>query len=154
MAARRCRKATVVVGDCKDALPFATGSLHVLIDIFAPRNAAEFARVLAPAGMLLIVVPDRDHLAELRDDYRLLGMEEQKEQHVLASLEGDFSQFEVQTLRIVLDLSADDVSRVVTMSPSQRHEAARDSTIQHREEGHRVTASFRMVTCRRKAGGA
>ena len=154
MAARRCRDATVVVGDLKDALPFATGSLHVVVDVFAPRNAAEFARVIAPAGLLLIVVPNPDHLAELRDDYRLIGIEEQKEQHVLASLDDHFTAFDMQTLTLALDLSEEDISRLVTMSPSQRHDASRHPSILPAADRRRVTASFRLVTCRKKPDAA
>jgi 23S rRNA (guanine745-N1)-methyltransferase len=151
MAARRCREATVVVGDLKDALPFATGSLQVVVDVFAPRNAAEFARVIAPAGLLLIVVPNPDHLAELRDDYRLIGIEEQKEQHVLASLSDHFTAFDMRTLTLALDLSQEDISLLVAMSPSQRHDAARHPITLRGEDRRRVTASFRLVTCRRNS---
>ncbi len=150
MAAGRCRDATFVVGDCKDALPFATGSLHALVDIFAPRNAAEFSRVLAPGGLLLIVVPGIDHLAELRDRYRLLGIEAQKVEHLLADLGGYFSAFEVRTLKLTLDLSPADVARLVSMTPNRRHGAAASI----RDEGERVTASFRLATCRRRVDAA
>ncbi len=147
MTARRCRDATVVVADCKDALPFATGSLDVLITIFAPRNPAEFARVLVPGGLLLIVVPDDDHLAEVRERVRLIGIEEQKVRHVLGSLTGFFSTLEVSALKIALELSPEDLSHLVTMSPSHRHQPERGQTAPRPEERYHATGSFRIVSC-------
>ena len=151
LTARRCRAATVVVADCKDALPFSTGSLDVLIAIFAPRNPAEFARVLAPGGLLLIVVPDHDHLAELRDHVHLLSIEENKLQHVLDSLTGLFTAFDVRALKLALDLSPDDLSHLVTMSPSHRHQPERSPSGLRSPEQYQVTASFQIVTCLRVA---
>jgi 23S rRNA (guanine745-N1)-methyltransferase len=149
--AKRCHAATVVVADCKDALPFATGSLDVLITIFAPRNPAEFARVLAPGGLLLIVVPDHDHLAELRDHVHLLSIEENKLQHVLGSLTGLFTAFDVRALKLALDLSPDDLSLLVTMSPSHRHQPERSPSGLRSQEQYQAAASFQIVTCLRMA---
>jgi hypothetical protein len=60
----------------------------------------------------------------------------------------------MRTLTLALDLSQEDISRLVTMSPSQRHDAARHPITLHGEDRRRVTASFRLVTCRRKPDAA
>ncbi len=65
-AARRVPGATFVAANADRRLPFGDGSLDVLISIKGPKNPAEFARVLAPDGALLVVVPGTDDLAELR----------------------------------------------------------------------------------------
>jgi 23S rRNA (guanine745-N1)-methyltransferase len=46
-------------------LPLADACADLMLDIFAPRNGAEFHRVLRPGGALLVVTPHPDHLAEL-----------------------------------------------------------------------------------------
>jgi 23S rRNA (guanine745-N1)-methyltransferase len=66
-AARRSTKAharaDAIVADVWRPLPVGDSSVGVLTDIFAPRNAPEFARVLRPDGVLVVVTPAVDHLA-------------------------------------------------------------------------------------------
>lgn len=47
-------------------LPFANASVDVLIDVLTPADYHEFARVLAPEGVLIKVVPADDYLIEIR----------------------------------------------------------------------------------------
>ena len=47
-------------------LPVADASCDCLLNIFAPCNAAEFRRVIAPDGVLLRVIPLERHLWELK----------------------------------------------------------------------------------------
>jgi 23S rRNA (guanine745-N1)-methyltransferase len=150
MAARRYREASFVVADCKDMIPFADSSFAVAICIFAPRNPAEFARVLAPGGLLLIVVPEPDHLGELRETLDLLGMEDDKLRHLYDSLDGLFGEPTVRTVRYAMDLSADDVALLVTMSPSHRHQPEERLASIRRDAHYGTTAAFTLVTCRRQ----
>ena len=57
---------TWVVANADRGLPFASASLDVALSVLARRPAAELARVLRPAGLLLVAVPGPDDLAELR----------------------------------------------------------------------------------------
>lgn len=50
-------------------LPFADGSLSVILNIFTPSNYAEFRRVLSQGGRVIKVVPDHFYLQELRQSY-------------------------------------------------------------------------------------
>ena len=63
----------------------------MLLNVFAPRNGAEFHRVLDPAGTLLVVTPDTDHLAELVDALDLLRVDPDKADRVTGSLGGHFT---------------------------------------------------------------
>ena len=69
-ACRRAARAPgaigAVVADAWAPLPLADGAFDAVLSIFAPRQPAEFARVLAPGGRLLVVTPLPDHLVELR----------------------------------------------------------------------------------------
>lgn len=55
-----------VVLDIWAPLPLRDASCDVLLNVFAPRNLGEFARILAPGGTLLSVVPTPRHLGEFR----------------------------------------------------------------------------------------
>jgi SAM-dependent methyltransferase len=149
MAAKRHHEARFVVADSKDMVPFADRSLAALTVIFAPRNAAEFARVLAPGGLLLIVVPSPRHLAELRVEFDLLGMEEHKLRHVRDGLAGLFEGLATRTVEYPLDLTADDMALLLTMTPSHRHDPEQRLAKLRPDARYRTTASFTLVeaTC-------
>jgi 23S rRNA (guanine745-N1)-methyltransferase len=54
-AARAHPRAAAVVCDVWRRLPIADGCADLVLDVFAPRNGAEFARVLRPGGALVVV---------------------------------------------------------------------------------------------------
>ena len=123
MAARRCHDAFFVVANLKERLPLADASLHVLLDIFAPRNPAEFARVLTPGALLLVVIPAPTHLRTLRETLHLLQIEEQKQQHVIAQCtEGGQLRLE-QTIPVnyELYLQGEQIEQLVLMTPNYWH---------------------------------
>ena len=62
-AARRLPGGIGIVWDVWRPLPVADASVDVLLNVFAPRNAPEFVRVLAPGGRLVVVTPRPGHLA-------------------------------------------------------------------------------------------
>jgi|CXWL01.1.fsa_nt_gi 23S rRNA (guanine745-N1)-methyltransferase len=66
LAARSFPALTWVVANADRALPWADGSLDVVLSVNARLQPAEMARVLAPGGRLLLAVPAADDLAELR----------------------------------------------------------------------------------------
>ena len=49
------------------AIPVASASVHCLLNVFSPMVEAEFARVLAPGGVLLYAVPGPRHLFGLKE---------------------------------------------------------------------------------------
>lgn len=67
LAARRHRDCQWVVANADRRLPFASGSFAAITSITARLNPAEFARLLAPAGRLLIALAAPDDLVELRE---------------------------------------------------------------------------------------
>ena len=66
--------ATGVVLDLWRPLPIRDGVVDVALNVFGPRNGAEFARVLGPNGRLVVVVPGETHLQELRRDGAVLDV--------------------------------------------------------------------------------
>jgi len=55
-----------IVANADRALPFADGCLDLITSITARKNPAEFRRMLAPGGHLLVVVAHEDDQKELR----------------------------------------------------------------------------------------
>jgi 23S rRNA (guanine745-N1)-methyltransferase len=65
-ASRRYPHLTWVVANADRRLPLQDGRADLILSLHARRNPAECARVLAPAGRLLVAVPAADDLIELR----------------------------------------------------------------------------------------
>ncbi len=140
MAAKRYKTAQFVVADVWEHLSFASDTLHVLLNIFAPRNIAEFARVLMPGGILLIVFPGSQHLAELRSQLALLSIEEEKEQHISTQCRPYFDLLTTRTQRSPLHLKGAEVTQIVTMTPNFRHLSTEmQATLHAIEEIHTQT---------------
>jgi len=65
LAAKGRPAAHFFAADLKN-IPIRDRSVDVLLDIFTPANYAEFARVLAPEGVLIKLAPRSGYLRELR----------------------------------------------------------------------------------------
>ena len=64
-AARHWPKHAFAVADLWEEWPVKNAAADLVLSIFAPKNFAETARVLAPGGWLAIVYPGPNHLVEL-----------------------------------------------------------------------------------------
>jgi 23S rRNA (guanine745-N1)-methyltransferase len=122
MAVRRLPELCGVVADVWQAIPVRTAACHVLLNIFAPRNVDEFARVLQPGGLLLVVIPAPEYLESLRTLVPLIGVEEQKASHLLTDLARHaFRHTATHPLTFTIHLNGDEAADLVAMSPSFRH---------------------------------
>ncbi|GAB3822346.1 methyltransferase domain-containing protein [Tessaracoccus terricola] len=138
-AARRAAKAhprmAAVVADTWAGLPLADASVDAVACVFAPRNPAEFARVLQPGGTLVVVVPGPDHLVELRRRHGLLDVGADKLVEVTAQLREHFSPAATVEVRRRLQLREAEATALVAMGPNAFHAApervpAADVTLQ------------------------
>ncbi|MEU1685598.1 putative RNA methyltransferase [Micromonospora sp. NPDC005707] len=120
-AARAHPRAAAALADTWQRLPLADRSATVLLNVFAPRNGAEFHRVLDPAGALLVVTPTADHLAELVDALNLLRVDPEKADRVAGSLSAHFAEESATEHRARLELSRGEVATLVGMGPSAWH---------------------------------
>ena len=131
-AARRAAKAhhrvASVVADVWQPLPVRTGSIDVVLCVFAPRNPAEFARVLAPRGRLIVVTPTADHLAEPRERYELLGIETDKRERLLATMTEFLTHERTVSLRRMAPLPSEVVDDLIAMGPNAFHDAPQPGT--------------------------
>lgn len=121
---------TGVVLDLWRPLPLRDASADVLIDVFAPRNPPEYARVLRQHGSLVVVVPTAAHLAGLRERAALLDIPGDKDIHVVERFERVGLLLSARD-RIEYRLSTDASTRalIASMGPSAHHGAGRESTL-------------------------
>lgn len=111
-----------VVADVWEQLPLRTGSIHAIAVVFAPRNSAEFARVLNDDGEAVILVADQGHLDELREPLGILGVEEGKVERLLEQSKGHLVAVgEPETIEFPMQLEREAIAAQVGMSPSARH---------------------------------
>jgi len=146
-AARAHPRAGAALCDTWRRLPLADGAAGLLLNVFAPRNGAEFRRVLRPDGTLLVVTPAADHLHELVDLLGLLRVDPAKEERVAGSLTPHFTPGDVTERRHTLRLTRAEVRTLVEMGPSAWHTDADrlDGRIGTLVEPVPVTAAVRIA---------
>lgn len=120
-AARAHPRAGAALADLWRPLPVADGAAALLLNVFAPRNGAEFHRVLRPDGTLLVVTPAADHLTELVTALGLLRVDPAKADRVAGSLGDRFAATATTTHRRALRLTRAEVRTLVEMGPSAWH---------------------------------
>jgi len=147
MAAKQHKNACFFAANIKQRIHVPDRSLHVLLNIFAPRNTYEFARIVAPHGLLLTVIPAPKHLREARSRLHLLNIEQGKQQHVVEQFRHDFVLTHATTLEYALPLSRTSLDQIVTMTPNYWHTDHRS----RREQIDQMDthAAFTMLVFRR-----
>lgn len=136
-----------VVADVWEHLPLRDGVIDAISVVFAPRNPAEFQRVLAPHGQVVVLTPAVGHLDELRAPLGILGVEEGKVERMYEQAKGYLEQAADPvdiSFPIVLDKAS--IVAQVGMSPSARHISAEQlaERIAALPESMAVTARARL----------
>lgn len=155
-AVRRAARAHPCVGaavaDTWMRLPVRDGVAAVVLDVFAPRNPAEIARVLRPGGALVVVTPLPEHLGELRAALGLLDVEPEKQERLASGLADRFSPAAASDVTARLALTRDEVADLVGMGPSARHgDADRPRALAGLDEPVPVTVAVRVASyCRQE----
>lgn len=132
IALRALPAATGVVMDIWRPFPVQDAVVDAALNVFAPRNAAEFTRVLSPAGVALVVVPTDRHLLELRETGAMLDVPAGKADQVVAQFtEQGLELRERRSLEYSVELDAVDRAAVAEMGPAAHHrtDAASESSI-------------------------
>ncbi|KOV76618.1 methyltransferase type 11 [Streptomyces sp. NRRL WC-3723] len=121
-AARAHDRAAAVAWDVFRPFPLADGVADVVLDVFAPRNPAEFHRVLRPSGRLIVVRPTDRHLVELRGRVpAMVTIDPVKEQRLHRALNPFFEAVVTEQVEYAAALARRDVLDLLAMTPSARH---------------------------------
>ncbi|MER7395891.1 putative RNA methyltransferase [Streptomyces sp. NPDC000151] len=121
-AARAHARAAAATWDVFRPFPLADGAADVVLDVFAPRNPAEFHRVLRPTGRLVVVRPTGRHLAELRDQLpAVITIDPAKEQRLHQALTPFFAATGTEQIEYATSLTRCQAIDLVGMTPSARH---------------------------------
>lgn len=110
-----------LVADTWAGIPVRDGAADLVLDVFAPRNMVDFHRALAPGGRLAIVAAGSEHLRQLREAGRAVGVQPDKRERILESAGALFAPVSETRVHADLALSATDVDLLLGMGPSAHH---------------------------------
>jgi 23S rRNA (guanine745-N1)-methyltransferase len=138
-------EATGVVLDIWRPLPLRDAVADIALNVFAPRNAAEFARILRQHGRLLVVVPTDAHLRELRAEGALLDVPTGKADRVAEQLAtAGLTARAVIPVEYTIEADASTRALLAGMGPSAHH-AAELSSADGAEGSRTVTVSVELL---------
>ncbi|MFC9178221.1 MULTISPECIES: putative RNA methyltransferase [Streptomyces] len=147
-AARAHERAAAASWDVFRPFPLVNQAADVMLNVFAPRNPAEFHRVLRRSGRLIVVRPTHQHMAELRSNVpAMLTIDPHKERRLHQALNPLFEATETQHIEYTSSLTTQEAVDLVGMTPSARH-LHDDDLLQSGVLPHRVTVSV-LVTAYR-----
>jgi 23S rRNA (guanine745-N1)-methyltransferase len=155
-AARLNPEAINLVCDVWQPLPVADAAADVVTVIFAPRNAAEFARVLRADGRLVVVTPRAGHLASLAAEAGMLAIEDHKDARLAESLAGFFVPESTRDVDVRLRLTPGEMADLAFMGPAGHHldRDALAAKLDAKEPVTGVEALFRITVFRPAEGAA
>jgi 23S rRNA (guanine745-N1)-methyltransferase len=146
-AARRCPRCTFFLNDVTHRVCLPDGAVDCVLDIFAPRNSSEFARVLSSDGALVVVVPGPHHMQQLAQ-LLPIAVPEDKLDSTVAALP-DFRLEAHAKVEFIMSLDVDAVVDLALMGPSGHHRTAdqmRQAVAADGVAARDVTASFDVLT--------
>lgn len=128
--------------------PIAAKTADVVVVVFAPRNAAEYHRVLRTDGLLLVVTPLPEHLSGLPEVAGRLRQQPGKHAILHDGLAEHFELLEESELRWDFELNATAAMDLMLMGPSGHHLSAETLGDSFTELSYRVQAAVRISAFR------
>jgi 23S rRNA (guanine745-N1)-methyltransferase len=117
-AARAHPRADAVTADTWRRLPLADACADLALNVFAPRNGPEFARILRTGGTLLVVTPGPEHLAALSPP---LAVDPDKQRRLDAAVSAWFRLEHSARHAYEVSLTPREASRAIAMGPGAWH---------------------------------
>jgi len=122
VAARAHVRAAAASWDLYRPFPLAGAAADLVLNVFAPRNAAEFRRILRPEGRLIVARPTERHLAELREQVpTMVAVDPSKELRLQWALSPLFASVATELVEYAVSLSSEQAQDLVAMTPTARH---------------------------------
>ncbi len=150
LAAKRYTESHFLVANLKERLVLQDNTTQIMLNVFAPRNTEEYARVLVPDALLLVVIPGPAHLHQLRSTLHLLDIEESKQQHVIEQFSALFSLLTTRSLSYTLRLHQPDISWLVMMTPNYWHLSPESRAALEELEAIQATVEMSFLLFRRQ----
>jgi 23S rRNA (guanine745-N1)-methyltransferase len=120
-AVRANPRIAAIACDAWQALPVRDGAADLALNVFAPRDGREIARVLAPHGALIVVTPTEHHLRELAPLPGMLTVDADKQERLRAKLSPLLTSVHRHPVEFELGLNRADAQALVGMGPSAHH---------------------------------
>ncbi len=139
-AARAHSRAGAAVWNLWEPWPVADSSASLILNVFAPRNASQFHRVLTADGLLVVATPNPGHLRELGD--LVISVDGSKDARLEGTLGERFGRVDRREVTEQVTLSPAQMRQVVEMGPSAHH-LHRDG---RRERLDAITGSVDVTT--------
>lgn len=109
------------VGDLA-RLPITDASMDILLDIFSPANYGEFRRVLSKDGILIKVIPTKNHLKEIRQKVQdQLTNKDYSNQDIKEHFQNNFTILSSQTASLTKTITAEQLQALLSMTPLLFH---------------------------------
>ena len=109
------------VGDLA-RLPIKDASMDILLDIFSPANYGEFRRVLSKDGILIKVIPTKNHLKEIRQRVQdQLTNKDYSNQDIKEHFQEHFTILSSQTVSLTKTITAEQLQALLSMTPLLFH---------------------------------
>ena len=111
----------------RSPFPVASASADLVLDIFAPRNPAEFHRIVRPGGRLIVARPNDGHLVQLRRHFNwMLNIDPAKEQRLHHALTPYFEAVDFTRTHYTTHLTPEQAADLAMMTPRARHLSEND----------------------------
>ena len=103
-------------------LPIKDASMDILLDIFSPANYGEFRRVLSKDGILIKVIPTKNHLKEIRQKVQdQLTNKDYSNQDIKNHFQEHFTILSSQTASLTKTITAEQLQALLSMTPLLFH---------------------------------
>ena len=109
------------VGDLA-RLPIKDASMDILLDIFSPANYGEFRRVLSKDGILIKVIPTKNHLKEIRQKVQdQLTNKDYSNQDIKNHFQNNLTILSSKTASLTKPITAEQLQALLSMTPLLFH---------------------------------
>jgi 23S rRNA (guanine745-N1)-methyltransferase len=120
-AVRAHPRIAAVACDLWQPLPLKDAAADLVLNVFAPRNAQETARILSAQGMLIVLTPTPEHLSQLVSRLGMISVDPSKQIRLYSKLSPHLTSVRRRCLEFEMTLSHEDVQALVAMGPSAHH---------------------------------